>query len=483
LHAEQEIRVTVKTVEERLDFLEFDAAQRRVLTAAQPLLRKCIPPALDRFYAKVRKTPPMVRMFSGEAHINSAKGAQVGHWMGIATGRFDAEYYAAVTRIGKVHARIGLEPRWYIGGYALILEEIMAGVERAASPWRLFTRGVNPGKLYRALMKAAMLDMDLSISIYFEEAEAERNQAISALDRAMSRLAAGDLIHDIDDLPAGFLSLKDSYNRSLSNLRQTIGSVVKASDAIYGESGAIARASEDLAQRTESSAANLEETAATLLRVEERVKATAGGAQETLGIAGEALSAVTQGGDVAGDAVKAMHIVHESARGIDAVIEGVDKIAFQTRVLAMNAAVEAGRAGSAGRGFAVVADLVSSLAMRAEEEARKARDGLSATRSEIDQAVATVSRVDRSLETIAGEVDRVHSLVETMARDNDAQATAISEVSSTVGMLERTTQQNAAMVEQTSAAARTLISDATLLADQAGRFQIDEQRAPGKKVA
>ncbi|EQB07208.1 hypothetical protein L284_23460 [Novosphingobium lindaniclasticum LE124] len=468
------MNLKVKTIEERLAFLEFDAAQRRVLAAAQPLLRKCIRPALEHFYRRVRATPEMARMFGSDRQIDAAQSAQVAHWMGIATGRFDAEYYAAVSRIGKVHARIGLEPRWYIGGYALILEEIMTAVERSAGPWRLFTRRVSPGKLSRALMKAAMLDMDLSISIYFEEAEAERNQAITALDRAMSRLAAGDLVHDIDDLPAGFLSLKNSYNRSLANLRQTIGAVVTASNAIYGESGAIAQASEDLAQRTENSAANLEETAATLLRVEERVKATASGAQETLGIAGEALVSVEQGREVAGDAVQAMHVVHESARGIDAVIEGVDKIAFQTRVLAMNAAVEAGRAGNAGRGFAVVADLVSSLAMRAEEEARKARDGLSATRSEIDQAVETVSRVDRSLETIASEVGRVHALVETMARDNDAQATAISEVSSTVGMMDRTTQQNAAMVEQTSAAARTLISDATTLANQAGRFHIDQ---------
>ncbi|MPS68438.1 MAG: globin-coupled sensor protein [Novosphingobium sp.] len=464
-------------MEERLEFLEFDPAQRRVLAAAQPLLRKCIPPALDHFYARVRATPQMARMFTSDRHIDSAKSAQLGHWMGIATGRFDESYHAAVSRIGKVHARIGLEPRWYIGGYALVLEEIMRAVERSASPWKRMLGLSRPGKLSRALMKAAMLDMDLSISIYFEEAEAERNQAIAALDRAMSRLAGGDLIHDIDDLPGGFLSLKQSYNGSLANLRGTIGSVVRTSEAIYGESGAIARASEDLARRTESSAANLEETAATLVRVEERVKATAGGAQETLGIAGGALSVVQQGRAVAEDAVQAMQVVHESARGIDEVIEGVDKIAFQTRVLAMNAAVEAGRAGNAGRGFAVVADLVSSLAMRAEEEARKARNGLSATRSEIDRAVETVSRVDRSLERIAGEVDRVHHLVETMARDNDAQASAISEVSVAVGMMDRTTQQNAAMVEQTSAAARTLISDATTLAEHARRFQIGE--APG----
>ncbi len=480
----KEAFLTTNTIGERLAFLEFDAAQRRALASAQPLLRRCIGPALDRFYARVRQTPTLSAMFRDAAHMDKAKAAQVAHWMEISSARFDHDYYEAVSRIGKMHAKIGLEPRWYIGAYALILEEIMTAVERSASPWRRLLRpGISPGKVSRALVKAAMLDMDLSISIYFEEAEAERSQAIDSLDRAMSRLAAGDLVHELDDLPDTFLSLTRSYNESLGNLRSTIGSVVQTSSAIQGGAGEIARASEDLARRTESNAASLEQAAATLQQVEDRVKATASGASETLGIAGGALDAVGQGRGVAVDAVQAMRTVHESARGIDEVIEGVDKIAFQTRVLAMNAAVEAGRAGDAGRGFAVVADLVSSLAMRAEEEARKARDGLSTTRAQIDEAAGAVTRVDTELERIAVEVERVHKLIGTMSRDNDAQAVAISEINTAVGVMDQATQQNAAMVEETSAATRSLSSDATALAAQAGMFRIGDDRTAGRFAA
>ena len=477
----KEAFLTTNTIGERLAFLEFDAAQRRALASAQPLLRRCIGPALDRFYARVRQTPTLSAMFRDAAHMDKAKAAQVAHWMEISSARFDHDYYEAVSRIGKMHAKIGLEPRWYIGAYALILEEIMTAVERSASPWRRLLRpGISPGKVSRALVKAAMLDMDLSISIYFEEAEAERSQAIDSLDRAMSRLAAGDLVHELDDLPDTFLSLTRSYNESLGNLRSTIGSVVQTSSAIQGGAGEIARASEDLARRTESNAASLEQAAATLQQVEDRVKATASGASETLGIAGGALDAVGQGRGVAVDAVQAMRTVHESARGIDEVIEGVDKIAFQTRVLAMNAAVEAGRAGDAGRGFAVVADLVSALAMRAEEEAKRARDQLTVTQTDIVTAVDAVQRVDGAFEHISGGVGEVHKLLGQMAEDNQAQSTAISQISVAVSTMDHSTQQNAAMVEETSAAARNLTTEAGSLNDQAARFDTGDMRGPAR---
>jgi methyl-accepting chemotaxis protein len=184
------------------------------------------------------------------------------------------------------------------------------------------------------------------------------------------------------------------------------------------------------------------------------------------------MTSVTDGRTTAEEAVQAMTRVAESAKGIDSVIEGLDKIAFQTRVLAMNAAVEAGRAGEAGRGFAVVADLVSALAMRAEEEAKRARDQLTVTQSEIGQAVEAVTRVDGALQRISEDVVEVHGLLGTMANDNRAQASAITQISAAVGSMDQATQQNAAMVEQTSAAARNLSSEVDMLADQAGRFRI-----------
>ena len=127
--------------------------------------------------------------------------------------------------------------------------------------------------------------------------------------------------------------------------------------------------------------------------------------------------------------------VSDSAKGIDSVIEGLDKIAFQTRVLAMNAAVEAGRAGEAGRGFAVVADLVSALAMRAEEEAKRARDQLTVTQTDIVTAVEAVTKVDGALANISGDVTQVHELLATMAADNQAQSAAITQISVAIGTL------------------------------------------------
>ncbi len=166
--------------------------------------------------------------------------------------------------------------------------------------------------------------------------------------------------------------------------------------------------------------------------------------------------------------------VSDSARGIDSVIEGLDKIAFQTRVLAMNAAVEAGRAGDAGRGFAVVADLVSALAMRAEEEAKRARDQLTLTQTDIVTAVQAVQKVDGALANISGDVDEVHKLLATMADDAVAQSSTISQITAAISAMDQSTQQNAAMVEETSAAARNLTTEVTSLSEQTGMFQTEE---------
>jgi methyl-accepting chemotaxis protein len=176
-----------------------------------------------------------------------------------------------------------------------------------------------------------------------------------------------------------------------------------------------------------------------------------------------------------------MHRVSESAKGIDSVIEGLDKIAFQTRVLAMNAAVEAGRAGEAGRGFAVVADLVSALAMRAEEEAGRARDQLTATQADIVDAVAMVQKVDGALVAISGDVDEVHDLLANIAADNEAQSSAVTQIAVAIGTMDQATQQNAAMVEETSAASRNLSSEVQLLSEQASAFNIGAGQAPARR--
>jgi len=309
---------------------------------------------------------------------------------------------------------------------------------------------------------------------------AEQADVVKTLGEHLRRLRAGDLTATIDcDFPAEYAVLREDFNLTLGGLRELIGAVSLSATTIESGANEIATASEDLARRTEANAANLEETTAAITQMDGRLKQTAAAAAKTVSRADAAIATVASGRVIADDAVSAMGRVSESAKGIDSVIEGLDKIAFQTRVLAMNAAVEAGRAGEAGRGFAVVADLVSALAMRAEEEAGRARDQLTTTQSEILSAVEMVRKVDGAFVGISDDVAEVHDLLGNIAKDNSAQAGAVSEISDTVNAMDHTTQQNAAMVEQTSAAARNLASEVSQLTQAASRFDIGQQPERG----
>lgn len=321
----------------------------------------------------------------------------------------------------------------------------------------------------------------------FRDAAVEQQQqaikqadAVKELGEHLRRVLAGDLTAKIDHpFPSDYASLRDDFNLTLEGLKELIGAVSLSATTIESGANEIATASEDLARRTEANAANLEETTAAITQMDSRLKQTAAAAAKTVSRADAAISTVADGRVIADDAVSAMGRVSDSAKGIDSVIEGLDKIASQTRVPAMNAAVEAGRAGEAGRGFAVVADLVSALAMRAEEEAGRARDQLTTTQSEILSAVEMVRKVDGAFVGISNDVGEVHDLLGNIAKDNNAQANAVSDISETVNAMDQTTQQNAAMVEQTSAAARNLASEVMQLTQAASHFNIGQPSERG----
>lgn len=314
-------------------------------------------------------------------------------------------------------------------------------------------------------------------------AEATLEMVVETLGTALSQLSKRDLTYRITaGFSGGCAVLKDNYNDALESMRSTVMQVTNSAQTISTGTNEMAQASEDLAKRTESNAASLEETSAALTQMETRLKATANASQSTVARADQAMATVGSGRSTAEFAMQAMGRVSGSAKGIDDVIEGLDKIAFQTRVLAMNAAVEAGRAGDAGRGFAVVADLVSALAMRAEEEAKRARDQLSVTQNEIVTAVDAVGKVDSALSAISDDVAEVNRLLAGMASDNVDQSTTITEITAAVSTMDRSTQQNAAMVEHTSAAARNLTQEVRTLVDATAQFS-SERRVRAIPVA
>ncbi|RSV43587.1 methyl-accepting chemotaxis protein [Sphingomonas sp. ABOLD] len=306
------------------------------------------------------------------------------------------------------------------------------------------------------------------------EKQATTELIVETVGSGLQKLAGGDLTTHVDaDLSGPFARLKQDFNVAVDSLRTLIGSVHSGAGSLRRASTEITAASEDLARRTEANAASLETTTAEISQIDERLRTSVRAASETVGRADQTIEAVSSGRARVSNAVTAMSRVSESAKGIDAVIEGLDKIAFQTRVLAMNAAVEAGRAGEAGRGFAVVADLVSALAMRAEEEAGRARDQLTVTQVEIGTAVAAVEDVDGAFSSISENAQSVHKLLGQVAADNRVQSESISRLSETIRVMDNSTQQNAAMVEETSAAARNLMAEIGQLVEQAGQFRIE----------
>ena len=304
---------------------------------------------------------------------------------------------------------------------------------------------------------------------------AEQEKVGAMLATALTALETGDLRHRITaPFPGMYEPVRQSFNRAAGALSAMLRTAIASARNIGTGSSEIATASEDLARRTEGTAHALQETSSAIQLIENRLKSSSQSAETTMTRAEQAGTAVRAGRNTAQNAAAAMNSVSERANAIDTVVEGLDKIAFQTRVLAMNAAVEAGRAGEAGRGFAVVADLVSALALRAEEEAKRGRDLINETQSDVALAASEVRAVDSALGDIVEDFDGVQALLQALREDNRSQATAISDITRSVMDMETATQQNAAMVEQTSAAARSLDREASTLLRNAEAFRVEE---------
>ncbi|MEW5686446.1 MAG: methyl-accepting chemotaxis protein [Pseudomonadota bacterium] len=306
--------------------------------------------------------------------------------------------------------------------------------------------------------------------------EKEQNDVVTALADGLKRLSEGDLTADINaDFKGGYLRIRDDFNATTASLRTAISSVMHTTGAIRGGADEISSASDDLSRRTEQQAASLEETAAALDEITATVKRSAQGAQEASGVASDARAEAERSGAVVREAVSAIHDIQESSAKISNIIGVIDEIAFQTNLLALNAGVEAARAGDAGKGFAVVASEVRALAQRSAEAAKEIKTLISASSAQVDRGVGLVTDTGKALEAIVERVANIDGLVSEIATSAQEQSTGLGQVNTAVNQMDQVTQQNAAMVEEATAAAAQLKREAVELAQLVARFEVGGQ--------
>ncbi|KQW31181.1 chemotaxis protein [Rhizobium sp. Root274] len=309
-----------------------------------------------------------------------------------------------------------------------------------------------------------------------ERAEADAAErlkiATAGLADGLRRLAAGDLSFQLDQpFAPDFEALRQDFNLSVKQLGDTLSAISAGVGAIDDGSREIASGAGDLARRTEQQAAALEQTAAALDEITTNVGNSSKRTIEARAVATETNRSAAQSAAVVAEAEEAMQRIETSSRQISNIIGVIDEIAFQTNLLALNAGVEAARAGEAGKGFAVVAQEVRELAQRSAQAAKEIKGLIHTSSTEVEGGVRLVRETGTALKGIGERIALINEHMEAIATSAREQSTGLSEVNVAVNSMDQTTQKNAAMVEQTTAASAALSSEASKLRNLVGQFK------------
>ena len=292
---------------------------------------------------------------------------------------------------------------------------------------------------------------------------------------AMTKLAGGDLTHRIEVAFDGrYQQLKDDFNDAIARLQDTLLAISVSMARLHFGADEITRASDDLSQRTEQQAASLDETASALDEVTAAVKKSAAGAGQASDVASKARLEAENSGAAMRDTMAVMDQIKHSSRQIAEVIAVMDEVAFQTNLLAINAAIEAAHAGDAGKGFAVVANEVRALAQRSSEAAKNIRAQILSSSKQVQSGVHSVSQTGEALQRIVALIGSVDQLVSEIATSTHAQAAGLQDVNTTANDMSKVTQQNAVAVEESNSATRAVKTEIDELARLVEQFNVGD---------
>ena len=522
---------------ERLDFIGLTPASLEAIRSVQPIIEKHVETALSQFYEKIATVPDVSRHFSGAQQVDHAKSRQAKHWTAIASGKLDGAYFDSANVVGNVHARIGLEPRWYIGGYGLIAETLLHGVlhdyledkfvrsrfgmKQHFSGKEILAEVEVVSRIAAAILKAVLIDVDIAVSTYFEKTNAETSDlngqirhvvaaaelgdfskrvdvkstateitqlaagvnnltstvghGISATAEALAAFAQADLTRRMEgDFKGAFAELQADVNAVGGKLSEIVTQLRGTSGSIRTATGEILSGANDLAERTTKQAAAVEQTAAAVEQLTGTVADNAKRAEAANAKARAVAQTADDTGAVMHHANQAMERISASSGKISSIIGLIDDIAFQTNLLALNASVEAARAGDAGKGFAVVAVEVRRLAQSAAGASSEIKALIEQSAKEVAGGSSLVAEATEKLVLMLAGIRENGEIVENIARASHEQSNTISEVATAVRQIDEMTQHNAALVEEINAAIEQTESQASDLDRIVEVFAIDE---------
>ncbi len=439
-----------QSIQSRLDFMGIDNAMRETLRELQPLIAAALPGILDQFYSHIKKYPRIAKLFPTDAAIRHAKEAQLRHWATIAAATFDDTYVQSVTRIGQAHNRLGLEPRWYIAGYSMIVTGLLREIEmKIAEGW--FGGSAAREKkaaLQNAMTRASMLDMDFAISVYLEAAREEKQAA-------MRKLA--------DDFEGAVGEIINTVSSASTELEASARTLTRTAEMTQELSATVATASDEASSNVQSVAAATEEMTSSVNEIGRQVTESTRIAEEAVHQAEQTDAGISE--------------LSQAAERIGDVVKLITTIAEQTNLLALNATIEAARAGDAGRGFAVVASEVKALAAqtaKATDDIGQQIGGIqTATQrsvAAIQQISGTIRRISEIAATIAAAVEEQTAANKEISRNVQEVAGGTARVASNIGEVSRGANETGSASSQVLSSAQSLSSESNRLKLEVGKF-------------